>query len=387
MAAAESGRLCIIQAAAVDDLRLGPAAFRMLAALGTYGNRLGYCWPTQGRLAARAGVSRQSVNRHMGELEVLGYIQIIRDEAEKAEALRASGRPGMEVSGCVYRILLDAMPQEPEPESGEALTASNDVPPVVSENPDTPLFDYDSGVQRSASPPNGCSAALQGVQRSASGGEAPALQGVQRLDVTPLNDPLNVPLNQRALGRDESKSQKLPDDEGDWSREAREASDRLQAIGFTALEAINLVRRRGPGQVAVAFDNLAWKEERGVVPDRKGYVVKCITEGWARKAAPSKLAKRLAEADKRSDAIKTASAERTAQIDAELNRLKGERAALWSFIDGLTDEHFAEIADRVIAEHPYLRPSNNVAWRRSLGLCVAIKRTASATELPVSIGV
>lgn len=78
MSATNSGRMSIIPARAVDDNRLEPAALLVLVALGTYGDRDGYCWPSQQVIADRIGVSRQAVGRQITILHNLGYIEIKR---------------------------------------------------------------------------------------------------------------------------------------------------------------------------------------------------------------------------------------------------------------------------------------------------------------------
>lgn len=75
-AAKRSGSLAILPAAAVDDPRLGHAAFRTLAAIACHADRDGWAWPSQRHLAARLGLARQSVARSIGQLERLGYLQV-----------------------------------------------------------------------------------------------------------------------------------------------------------------------------------------------------------------------------------------------------------------------------------------------------------------------
>ena len=42
-----SGRFAIVPARAIEDHRLGAAALRVLAALSTYSDKDGWCWPAQ----------------------------------------------------------------------------------------------------------------------------------------------------------------------------------------------------------------------------------------------------------------------------------------------------------------------------------------------------
>lgn len=94
-----SGRLTIFQAAAVDDPRLGHAAFRVLAALGTYSDREGWCYPSQPTVAKRLGITRQAVAKSLGHLASLGYLEIHHQHDERG-AQKASR----------YRLLLDNFP-------------------------------------------------------------------------------------------------------------------------------------------------------------------------------------------------------------------------------------------------------------------------------------
>jgi hypothetical protein len=71
-----SGRFAITPARAVEDQRLGDAAYRLLACLGTYADRDGWCWPSMATLADRLGISRQAVQRSIRQLSELVYIQV-----------------------------------------------------------------------------------------------------------------------------------------------------------------------------------------------------------------------------------------------------------------------------------------------------------------------
>jgi helix-turn-helix protein len=73
-----SGRFAITPARAVEDARLGDAASRVLACLGTYADKDGWCWPGTGTLASRLGVTRQAVQRSRRQLAELGYIEVLR---------------------------------------------------------------------------------------------------------------------------------------------------------------------------------------------------------------------------------------------------------------------------------------------------------------------
>jgi hypothetical protein len=73
---AASGRFAITPALAVEDQRLGDAAYRVLACLGTYADKHGWCWPSTITRAQRLGITRQAVQRSLRQLADLGYIQV-----------------------------------------------------------------------------------------------------------------------------------------------------------------------------------------------------------------------------------------------------------------------------------------------------------------------
>ena len=76
IASTNSGRFAITPALAVEDRRLGDAAYRVLACLGTYADRQGWCWPSTIALAQRLGITRQAVQRSLRQLAELGYIEV-----------------------------------------------------------------------------------------------------------------------------------------------------------------------------------------------------------------------------------------------------------------------------------------------------------------------
>jgi hypothetical protein len=71
-----SGRFAITPARAVEDHRLGDAAYRLLACLGTYADKDGWCWPSMPTLADRLGITRQAVQRSIRQLAEIGYIEV-----------------------------------------------------------------------------------------------------------------------------------------------------------------------------------------------------------------------------------------------------------------------------------------------------------------------
>jgi hypothetical protein len=100
----EHARLSIIAGCAASDLRLSGLHFRILAHLGRFNDKLGWCRMSQTDLASIFQVRRQSVNKATNELVEWGYIQK-RDQHESRESF------------CLYRATLDR--PEPRPSTKE----------------------------------------------------------------------------------------------------------------------------------------------------------------------------------------------------------------------------------------------------------------------------
>ncbi len=129
---------------AVDDKRPGNAGFRVLAALCSYADKDGHCFPGLGTIGGRLGVTRQAVQRQMRRLKSLGYVN-----TEKRARPNGSGTTNR------YLIIF-----EPTNESNE-------------------------GGQRH----------VAGVQRHVAGGATSEVAGGATSEVAPLNRPLNKPSN------------------------------------------------------------------------------------------------------------------------------------------------------------------------------------------------
>lgn len=69
-------RLFIGPGRAAADQRLSALEFRILAILGTYTDREGWCWPSQKLLADGSGAARPTVSTALQKLQKLGYIEI-----------------------------------------------------------------------------------------------------------------------------------------------------------------------------------------------------------------------------------------------------------------------------------------------------------------------
>lgn len=72
--AQRSGRLAIVPAAAVFDLRLSHADIRILAALSAYADKSGRCWPSVPTLAQRTNLSERHVRTSLRNLERSAYL-------------------------------------------------------------------------------------------------------------------------------------------------------------------------------------------------------------------------------------------------------------------------------------------------------------------------
>lgn len=123
MSKQQHGRVTIFQAAAVDDPRLGHAAFRVLAALGTYSDPQGWCFPKQATLAERLRITQQAVSKSIKQLAELGYIEI--HEQKDARGMRSNSR---------YRLHLDHFPSQPDVVTSQpdvVIATTSEVVPVT----------------------------------------------------------------------------------------------------------------------------------------------------------------------------------------------------------------------------------------------------------------
>jgi len=92
----DGARYSIFAARAVFDARLTNTAKIVLAALGTYTDKEGWCHPSQATLAARLGIGRPAVSASINMLVDCGYVMV--------RARTASGRGKI---GNEYRVVTD----------------------------------------------------------------------------------------------------------------------------------------------------------------------------------------------------------------------------------------------------------------------------------------
>ncbi len=83
-------RMSVIPARAVSDPDLSDGAFRTLAALGMFGDRNGWCYPSYATLARIRGLSKSAIAKHITELAEKGYLNIRHRYDEASGAQRSS---------------------------------------------------------------------------------------------------------------------------------------------------------------------------------------------------------------------------------------------------------------------------------------------------------
>ncbi len=69
-------RFSITPAKAATDNELTDSEHRTLSVIGIYGDKNGWCWPSQSTLAEQRSVSRKTINVHIKRLIDLGYLNI-----------------------------------------------------------------------------------------------------------------------------------------------------------------------------------------------------------------------------------------------------------------------------------------------------------------------
>jgi len=102
-----NARYTIFAARAVFDVdNITATEMRVLAALGTYTNDEGWCYPNQTTLAERLKVTRQTISGAIKKLVAKGYVE--------TEVRTAKGRGKV---GYNYRVMLDLKRAEAEPKA------------------------------------------------------------------------------------------------------------------------------------------------------------------------------------------------------------------------------------------------------------------------------
>lgn len=113
------GRWATISLALVIDPRISAEPKLVAAMLGAYADRTGHCYPSLGTIAARLGLHRRTVQRHLRTLEAGGYIMTWRRP-------RIDGRGGSASNGylLLFPPVLDNHGATPDvaPESDDRAT-------------------------------------------------------------------------------------------------------------------------------------------------------------------------------------------------------------------------------------------------------------------------
>jgi DNA-binding Lrp family transcriptional regulator len=83
-------RFSITPSKAVADLALSDNAYRTLSALGVFGDKAGWCWPSLSTIGKMLGKSKQAVSRDTQELVRLGYLEIYPRYNKESGARRSN---------------------------------------------------------------------------------------------------------------------------------------------------------------------------------------------------------------------------------------------------------------------------------------------------------
>ena len=90
-------RFSIMPSQAILDKRLSPRDLSVLAAIGTYTDRVGWCFPSQTTLGVMLGISRQAIQKSIRALVDCHYLQV----AQRYEGTRQTSN--------LMRVLFDSI--------------------------------------------------------------------------------------------------------------------------------------------------------------------------------------------------------------------------------------------------------------------------------------
>lgn len=152
-------RYTIFAARAVFDERLTAMDVRVLAALGTFTDRQGWCHPSQTTIAKRLGTSRTRVNGSIKSLVEAGYVQSVK-QARDSGAQTVS----------LYRVLMDLSAPEA---AADAVTTGEIIALWPVSNTDTPMSAGETGRNVGGAEPS----AAQDVAPPVNGRDTPCLTG------------------------------------------------------------------------------------------------------------------------------------------------------------------------------------------------------------------
>lgn len=115
-----------IPMAALLDKRLTPRDITVIAALGTYTDKHGWCYPSYSNVGKMLGVSRQAVQRSVANLERAGYI-------ERQGRINDSNQSQ---TSNLTRVKFDFMPPESEQREAEKRSSKKMVAKAQTPQPD-----------------------------------------------------------------------------------------------------------------------------------------------------------------------------------------------------------------------------------------------------------
>lgn len=113
-------RFSIIPAKALSDRRLSRTDISVLNALGTYGDRNGWCWPSLNTVAQTIGAHRRTVNHSITKLLELRYL------ARRSRYREDGGQTSNE-----YKILYDVEEEAPPLAKTPPPLGENTIPPLA----------------------------------------------------------------------------------------------------------------------------------------------------------------------------------------------------------------------------------------------------------------
>ncbi len=176
-------RYTIFAARAVFDERLTAMDVRVLAALGTFTDRQGWCFPSQTTIAKRLGTGRTRVNASIKSLVAAGYVQAV-DQYKENNAQTVS----------LYRVLMDIS----APEAAEAVSNAAILPVSYT---DTPLSAGETGRDLAPTKRN----KTQDVDSPVSGRDTPL-----SISVTPPVSPADTELTPLEPTPEKKRATRLP---------------------------------------------------------------------------------------------------------------------------------------------------------------------------------
>jgi hypothetical protein len=132
-------RYSIIPALAVTDLRLSPAALRVLCVLGTHTDQQGWCHPSYGEIAKESGLHRSTVINALKLLVETAYVETSRryrqNGSDTSNQYRVRhDRSDEEIASILLRERGSEEPTPPGVAENDSLKGSGKTTPPVAQN-------------------------------------------------------------------------------------------------------------------------------------------------------------------------------------------------------------------------------------------------------------